>query len=307
MEIPLVDLSHWASGSDADRRAVAASLDAAFADSGFAIVVGHGIDQERVRVLREQALEFFLQEEAAKRPWEVADLTEVGWIPMGMEANGYAFGVETPPDLKETYSIRRGVPDHAIGEPAMVALAREHLEAATEVYELLVDACALALGLDDPAVLSEPCRDASNTLNMNWYPAIERIGAPLPGQYRIGPHSDFGSITVLDREPGIGCLQVELRDGRWVDAPHVPGGLVVNAGDLLEMWSGRRWRSAHHRVLPPDPAHSTEQLVSLVAFCDVRPDTLIAPLPGSVPATAFAPIVAGEWIAEKMAQITVRA
>jgi hypothetical protein len=28
-----------------------------------------------------------------------------GWIPPGAEANGYLDGVETPPDLKESYSV----------------------------------------------------------------------------------------------------------------------------------------------------------------------------------------------------------
>ena len=46
------------------------------------------------------------------------------------------------------------------------------------------------------------------TFNINRYPPLTEVGEPAPGQYRIGPHTDFGTVTVLDREPGAGGLQV---------------------------------------------------------------------------------------------------
>jgi isopenicillin N synthase-like dioxygenase len=307
MDVPVVDLAPWTddpTGDTAGRSSVAAGLDAAFTEVGFAVVVGHGLDQELVRDLRSGALDFFTADDASKRPWRVAELGDPGWVPIGLEANGYVFGEDTPPDLKETFVVARGSSNGG-SAPAFAPLAAAHLEAASLVYEQLMEAGALALGLDDPELLVGPCRDAPNSLSINWYPSVERVGPPLPGQYRIGPHTDFGTLTLLDRQPGLGCLQVQLADGRWVDAPHVPGALIVNVADLLALWSAGRWRSARHRVLPPDAGAPGEQLLSLVCFCEAQPDALIAPLPGTPDDRRFEPVVAGEHLAEKLRQITV--
>jgi len=42
----------------------------------------------------------------------------------------------------------------------------------------------------------------------------------VPGS---GPHTDFGTVTVLDREPGRGGLQIYTLDGTWIDAPYRSG------------------------------------------------------------------------------------
>jgi isopenicillin N synthase-like dioxygenase len=141
-------------------------------------------------------------------------------------------------------------------------------------------------------------------MNINWYPAMEHVGPPQPGQWRIGPHTDFGTITILDRQPGLGGLQVQLLDGSWVDAPWIEGSIVMNGGDLLAAWSNGRWRSAPHRV-PPTDAAPGESLISLVYFCESSWDVEIAPLPGLDPPDAFDPFNAGEYLRAKLDQITV--
>ncbi|TVT99100.1 hypothetical protein EJB05_55551, partial [Eragrostis curvula] len=60
-------------------------------------------------------------------------------------------------------------------------------------------------------------------------------------------HSDPSFLTVLLQD-GVGGLQV-LIDSRWVDVPPVPGALVVNIGDLLQLMSNDRFKSVEHRVV----------------------------------------------------------
>ena len=50
---------------------------------------------------------------------------------------------------------------------------------------------------------------------------------------------------LLTTGPG---LEVMDAKGGWIDAPPVPGGLVVNIGDMLEFWSGGGFVATSHRV-----------------------------------------------------------
>lgn len=149
-----------------------------------------------------------------------------------------------------------------------------------DLLELM--AAALGLGGSADAVDANPFRGlASNptwTSNINHYPPLHDVGAPEPGQFRIGPHTDFGTVTILDREPGAGGLQVYSDDGGWADAPWDPEALTVNIGDILEYWSAGRWPAGRHRVLPPQPDAPAEDLVSLIYFYELDHDATVVPV-----------------------------
>jgi hypothetical protein len=80
------------------------------------------------------------------------------------------------------------------------------------------------------------------------------------GQIRCGEHSDYGSITLLFQEKGIEVrvhyimrllflmiellwMQVMTPDGSWWSPPSVPGGVLVNVGDLMQRWTNDRLKS----------------------------------------------------------------
>lgn len=306
--VPLVHLDRWLDGSDRD--GVASAVDDALATVGFFLVDGHGIDEQLVADTRRVYTEFFVQPAEHKAAVRMQRLGMAGWAPMGMEANGYSFGHETPPDMKESYRLGAcaltGRPPLR-GDNVWPDRPAEFRDVVTrymaEVDRLHLDllrVCAAAAGLDDVEFFASRSLHNDNTLNVNWYAPIRHLGPPAPGQYRIGPHTDFGSITVLHREPGTSALQVQLPDGRWADAPVVDGAFTINAGDLLAHWSGGRWRSAVHRMLPPTSDALDEALLSLVYFCDPDPDTVVVPLRGEAP-----PITAGDYLKAKIAAITM--
>lgn len=134
---------------------------------------------------------------------------------------------------------------------------------------------------------------------------MTRVGPPEPGQYRIGPHTDFGTVTVLDREAGLGGLQVYTLDGRWVDAPYDPAAFTINIGDLMARWTGDRWRSTRHRVLPPQADAPEEDLVSLVFFYEVNHDAVVESFPPPIGHRSYPPVTWGDYLKEKLAQISV--
>ena len=312
-----VDLAEWrAGGADAER--VERLVDEGLQRAGFLLVTGHDVPRTLAGELRAAARRFFALPIETKAKYS-ARVGGRGWQALGVEANGYSEGTPTPPDMKESIAIGA---DAKIGDEEMDALwyvdnvwpdeVAEFKQLAT-TYAALVRAladdllrlCASAVNQPTESLAAQTAR-ASWTFNINHYPPMTMVGAPEPGQFRIGPHTDFGMVTVLDREPGSGGLQVYSADAGWEDAPFDPDALTVNIGDLLAYWSGDRWLSGRHRVLPPQPDAPEEDLVSLVYFYELNPDAVIQPLvPPIGRGTTAEPVVAGEYLKAKLDAISV--
>lgn len=163
----------------------------------------------------------------------------------------------------------------------------------------LLRVCATAAGLADKEFFARHTATNDNTLNVNHYPPLAVVGEPRPDQCRIGPHTDFGTLTVLHHEPGSSALEVQLPDGRWVHAPVAGEAFTINGGDMLAHWSGGRWRSAIRRMLPPTGAAAAESLLSVVYFCEAGPSGIIEPFGGGEPVNA------GEYLRSKIEAITM--
>jgi isopenicillin N synthase-like dioxygenase len=315
--VPLVDLEPWYHGTDADRAEVAARIDRSLQVSGFLLITGHGIPPAlRVRT-RAAARRFFAAPDPVKRAYAVAPGGR-GWLPPGIESNSSLEGIDGPPDLKESYSVGSSVEAGDSGAdlswhpanvwpaevPELEAAAREYMDRMRALSDDLLTIFAAALGLPR-GHFTQHTRYAKYTLNINRYPPLAEVGPPADGQFRIGPHTDFGTVTVLDREPGVGGLQVFTAGNEWEDAPYDPKAFTVNTGDLLARWTGDRWTSTRHRVLPPQAAAPDEDLVSLVFFYVSDRDARIASLAPPIGRTAYPEISASSYLAEKLQAITV--
>ena len=217
--IATVDISHWHEGG-AQADAAAALVDEGLQHAGFILVKGHGIDPALVQNVRAAAREFFSLPDDVKQRYSVP-VAGHGWLAPGVEANAYAEGTETPPDLKESYSLGA---ETATGEPevdriwfapnvwpdevpSLQPLVNEYTAAMHRLADDLLALFAYALGLPQNPFASLASRPTW-TMNINHYPPVSVVGEPEPGQFRIGPHTDFGTVTILDREPGAGGLQV---------------------------------------------------------------------------------------------------
>src|SRR5262249_23613702 len=107
--VPIVDLAPWFEGSQVGRAQVARQVDEALRVSGFMLITGHGVADGLRAQTRVTAKEFFALPAATKARYAVT-VGGRGWIPPGAEANGYAEGTPTPPDLKESYSLAACTP-----------------------------------------------------------------------------------------------------------------------------------------------------------------------------------------------------
>lgn len=319
--IPLIDLNHWRSDDIAAQTAAASELDRALRESGFLMLINHGVDPQLASDLRSAAKAFFALTRDEKSKYETT-VGGRGWLASGKEANSFA-GEEadkSTPDMKESLTMGR---PYATGNPALDTtafapnvwpdevpelelLATTYMEAMYGLYDEILRMCGEALALGREWFV-ERCSGGTRTLNINRYPSMEETGAPKPGQFRVGAHTDWSIFTLLDRQPGYGGFQVQLEDdGEWLDAPFVDGTLLVNIGDLLARWTGDRWRSTRHRVLPPQESAPAEELISLIQFCDANVDAIIETMPAPIgTGTTYEPVLAGEYLRQRAIQATV--
>ena len=72
---------------------------------------------------------------------------------------------------------------------------------------------------------------------INYYPACPNPELTVG----TGSHSDPGTLTVLLQD-GIGGLYIKLEEdsdagnkGDWIQIPPIPGALVINIGDTLQV------------------------------------------------------------------------
>jgi len=315
--IPTLDLHDWRSASAQRRTEISAELDAALRQTGMFLLAGHDVPAELTARMRSTGHDFMRLTPGQKGAYGVRRPYDNGWRGLGAlqaSAVGETSGVTGAPDLHEAFHTG---PEHRSGDPKFDWLYYPDNKWPTEVPELrettleytgrlnrlsleLLEIFAVTLGIDKDFFTSRSQR-ATWTQNVNWYPSLSMIGKVEDGQMRVGPHTDFGTLTLLDRQQGAGGLEAWNAEDGWFKPPFVPGTLVVNLGDMMLEWTDGRWRALRHRVLAPPASNPDEELVSLVFFFEADPDTEVQPLAAPAGGGAGMPaFIAGEQILEKV-------
>ena len=320
--IPTIDLRGWW-GSDADRLAVASEVDAAARQFGFFQIIGHRLPRPRIDAMLAASTEFFaLPLEVKRRCTPIDPSINRGYAASGTEALSYSIGRDAPPDLFEAFNIgeddvdyadpfyaaqRDGAfapnifPEHP-GElrPALV----DYFQSARDVALTMTEIFAIALAL--PERWFSPFVDRSTTtMRAIRYERRAGEGDPLPGQQRMGAHTDYGIVTVLYAEPVAG-LQIVAPDGEWIDVIPADDALVINLGDLTAQWTNDQWRSTVHRVVPPSNSAVPDSPAvrrSAAFFLDGNWDAVIECLPTCTTSSnppRYPPVTAGDHLMAKL-------
>ena len=227
---------------------------------------------------RSRAYDFFRADPDDKESVRVSGKHR-GWLGRG----GARMQDDAKADLKESFiwgwqdETGATPDDHALRGPnrwpvflpELEPAAMTYFHAAHGVAHDLMRGFALGLGLDAEFFLRTSDRPLSRA-SFVYYPAQP----PEMGddQFGVGPHTDFGVLTVLCQDD-VGGLQVEDVNGEWLHAPPIPGTLVVNVADLLARWTAGAYKSTPHRVVNS----SGRERLSLVLAYDPNPETLIDP------------------------------
>ncbi len=301
--IPIIDIGPLRDGSDPI--GVAQALNKASREVGFIYISNHGMAETLIDAAREAALRFF------RLPMDVKNEVRVNDKHRGFLGQGGAkMQTGARADLKESfifgYEDAEGLTleDHPLRgpnrwpaePPELRRHAKAFFDAAHAIAHHLMRGFALGLDRPEDTFLKTTASPMSRASMVYYPPQDAALGAD---QFGVGPHTDFGVLTVLCQDD-VGGLQVQDLTGQWIAAPPIPRTLVVNVGDLLARWTNDAYRSTPHRVVNS----SDRERLSLVLAYDPEPETLIDPrgLFGDDVATSYQPITCGDYLVQRFAK-----
>ena len=170
------------------------------------------------------------------------------------------------------------IPQFPEGETAFRNVTNTYYQQCESVALNLVSALARALG-SEPDSLRRGFDNHTSYLRMNYYPLCPNpapSGTPADardaGHLGISHHSDAGAVTVLLMD-GVDGLQVD-KAGEWVPVSCTRGSLIINIGDVVQVWSNDRYKAPLHRVL----ANHQHTRYSAPFFLNPSFDATYAPL-----------------------------
>ncbi len=297
--IPIIDISSLDTDS-ADRPFVVHLIAAAARDWGFFQTTGHGVLRRLIGHVSREAHAFFALPLETKRAVARTRKTTRGYYDRELTKNRrdlkevFDFGVESDARVLEDELCSRPSVDGANRWPGDHPRFRRTLLKYQRMCERLslqlVGALCAGLGVHDETLVPYFSPTHTGFTRLNYYPLDDPLESETAatitglGDMALHHHSDAGALTVLLPDE-VGGLQVssDHADGQgWIDVTPTDGALVINIGDMMQIWSNGRYRAALHRVRPItdwprysvpfffNPAYDTE-VARLVATAEASP------------------------------------
>lgn len=292
--VPVVDISALfgaGGGKEAARLEIAAAMDDACRRSGFFYISNCGISDDLLERVWAVTRWFFALPAREKQAAARTEHNSRGYYDRELTKNlrdmkeVFDFGHVPDPSLPEDH------PDNhtedgwnqwpvAEGSRYFKRTLNEYYDACGRAAFAVLKIMARNLSDEDNVLLRDFSPQHTSFLRLNYYPVADPLAgdgrrrAADGGHMGVHHHTDAGALTLLlqDNVPG---LQIRL-DGEWVPVDPKPGTLVVNTGDIVQVWSNDRYTAPLHRVV----ASRERDRYSLPYFFNPRYACNYAPLPG---------------------------
>ncbi|KAI3469744.1 hypothetical protein Pfo_026407 [Paulownia fortunei] len=238
IQVPVIDLSDI---QTADRRKqIVEEVRRASETWGFFQVMNHGIPLTVLDEMIDGVRKFNEQDAEEKKKYYSRDITRRVRF-----NSSYDLFTSRTASWRDTLTISFSGPNPTDHEELPASCRKSAVEYSKHVEilgNILLGLLSEALGLKTDHLKNLECSQG-HRLHCHYYPAC-----PEP-ELAIGTtkHSDAGFLTILLQNQITSGLQV-LYQGQWVDIQPIPGGLVVNVGDLLQLVSNVKFRSNEHRA-----------------------------------------------------------
>ncbi|KAK1567775.1 hypothetical protein Q3G72_016499 [Acer saccharum] len=265
LQIPVINMSKLVDNDDHDELA---KLHSACKDWGFFQLLNHGVSEAVIEKMKTDINEFF------KLPLE--EKMAYAQLPNTIEGYGQAFVVS------EDQKLDWGDMLFLLSQPASIrniklwptnpasfrASLEEYSWKLENVKICLLELMAKNLGLESRH-LASLFQDGIQGVRMNYYPPCAQSNKVMG----LTKHSDATGLTLLVQVNQVEGLQIN-KNGKWVPIKPLPGALIVNIGDIMEIMSNGEYKSIEHRAV----VNPEKERLSIAAFHSPNMKTMIGPL-----------------------------
>ncbi|EOA13627.1 hypothetical protein CARUB_v10026698mg [Capsella rubella] len=235
LTVPIIDLGEVNNDDKSARNVVVSKIKDAAEKWGFFQVINHGVPLTVLEDIKEGVRKFHEEDPKVKNQYLATDINK-----RFVYNNNYdihqlhwrdsftCYISPDPPNPDEIPVACRG---------AVIEYSKHVMELGDLLFQLLSE----ALGLDSEVLMRMDCLKGLFML-CHYYPPCPQPDLTLG----ISKHTDNSFLTLLLQDQ-VGGLQV-LHQDYWVDVPPVPGALVVNIGDFMQLITNDKFLSLEHRV-----------------------------------------------------------
>ncbi len=308
--IPSVDLADFLSEDPARKKRFIDQIGRAYEEIGFVALKNHFLTEDLEKKLYDQVEKFFQLPLEIKESYERPELGgQRGYVSFGKEhAKGKKEG-----DLKEFWHFGQEPSDDAqlseeYPDNVIVKELPDFNTTGMEAYRMLektgiyvLRALALHVGLQEN-YFDHWASNGNSILRPIHYPPI---ASEPENAVRAGAHGDINLITLLMGASAPG-LQVQRRDGEWLDAIAQEDELVINVGDMLQRHTNDKLKSTIHRVVNPPRELWHTHRYSIPFFLHPRSEMPLDCLEECVDAEhprKYDDITAGEFLHQRLVEI----
>ncbi|MFL1895432.1 isopenicillin N synthase family dioxygenase [Aquimarina sp. 2-A2] len=308
--IPSVDLADFLSEDKSRKEKFVNEIGKAYEEIGFVALKNHFLSDALVDELYKEVTSFFALPVETKKKYEIEGLGgQRGYISFGKEhAKGKKEG-----DLKEFWHFGQEPTEDAnliekYPENVKVEELMDFNHTGMEAYRMLektgiyvLRALAIYIGLDE-FYFDHWASNGNSILRPIHYPPITE---EPKGAVRAGAHGDINLITLL-MGASTGGLQVQRKDGEWIDAIPEEDELVINVGDMLERLTNNKLRSTIHRVVNPPKEEWSNPRYSIPFFMHPRSEMKLNCLEECISEDnpkQYENITAGEFLHQRLVEI----
>ncbi|MFK8022065.1 MAG: isopenicillin N synthase family dioxygenase [Pseudomonadales bacterium] len=297
-KLPVLDISALTdvNAQESAKATAQRKLELACRDIGFVIVRGHGIPTSVIESARAATHAFFELSLEKKTQYQISSNNYRGYIPLGFfdAATG-----DYAADQYEGYKLhwQAEASDQICSEcdlygpnkwpsevPQLHVSIASYWQACDQLSATLLNAFEKILGIE-PGYFAEVFEQPLTNMTLLRYPPKNSEQA-----FGIHPHKDTDVLTIVAPDPSGGLFLRPRNSEEWLSADAPDDCLIINIGDMLELWSGGYFMSTPHKV----ENTSRRQRISFPYFAVPRYDTVIKPLIANLAGFDRQPIHVGD-------------
>ena len=261
-ELVRLDFSTYDNGPEA-RQALANQLNHAMRTQGFFIIENHGVPVETIDRHVDIAHHVITNTPAEEKKRLEGTMKKTGSY-QGFKLRKYWTIDQGVRDQIEQYNFNRDltVREHPSTLKPFINEVQELTDYCHKVilYRMLT---LFAISLELPEDFFVKVHDY-DTFDESWFRYMMFFHEHQPeemektGGVWLKGHCDFGSVTMLFSQPMASLQLMDHFTKKWRWVPYIPGGIVVNAGEMMEWWTGGYYKATIHRVVQP-PSDQRDQ------------------------------------------------